>query len=307
MKNNWVIALSFMVWGCLVQVSAEESSSDTAEVELTEEQKAYIEEVSQKWQAMEKRTGKVDLANGVASLNVPENFFYLNPQDTQTVLTDFWGNPPSELMLGMLFAEGASPFDPDSWGVTIEYAEEGYVSDEDAEDINYNDLLESMQTDTRLASKERVKAGYESIELVGWAAQPFYDKASHKMHWAKEIKFGGQSVNTLNYNIRVLGRKGVLVLNFIAGIDQLDEINSKLDDVIAIADFNAGSTYDDFDPAIDKVAAYGLGALVAGKVISKTGLLAGLLLFLKKFGVFIVIGIGALLSKLFARKKEAAS
>jgi uncharacterized membrane-anchored protein len=36
------------------------------------------------------------------------------------------------------------------------------------------------------------------------------------MYWAKEINFGGDSENTLNYNIRVLGRKGVLLLNFIA-------------------------------------------------------------------------------------------
>ncbi|CAA0085233.1 Uncharacterised protein [BD1-7 clade bacterium] len=123
------------------------------------------------------------------------------------------------------------------------------------------------------------------------------------MHWAKEIKFGDQETNTLNYNIRVLGRKGVLVLNFIADMDQKATIDANISDVLAVAEFDQGSKYSDFDPEIDKVAAYGLGALVAGKVIAKTGFFAIALLFLKKFGVFILVGLGALFGKLFSRKK----
>jgi len=63
------------------------------------------------------------------------------------------------------------------------------------------------------------------------------------------------------------------------------------------------TTYSDFDPDLDEVAAYGIGALVAGKVMAKTGLLAVALVFLKKFGVFILIGLGLLFKGLFSRKK----
>ncbi|MDH5432887.1 MAG: DUF2167 domain-containing protein [Gammaproteobacteria bacterium] len=253
---------------------------------------------------MDRQTGKIELPGNIAYLDVPENFYYLNPEDTATVLTEFWGNPPAELpMLGMLFPSEYTPFDETSWGVTIEYVQDGYVSDDDAADIDYNDLLESMQDDTREESKERVKAGYESISLVGWAAQPRYDAESHKLYWAQELKFGDIPVNTLNYNIRALGRQGYLVLNFIAGIDQLDEINDNLDTVMNMTNFNPGATYDDFDPSVDEVAAYGLGALVAGKLLAKGGFLAALLLILKKFGVFIIAGIAALFTAIFKRKK----
>jgi len=279
-------------------------AAESSEREMTEEEKAYYQKVAELWQGMQQRTGIIELAGGVATLNVPEDFYYLNAKDTQTVLSEFWGNPPDDTLLGMLFAAGSTPLDRDSWGVTIEYTEEGYVSDEDADDIDYSELLTSMQSDTRDASKQRQAAGYEAIDLVGWAAQPYYDKASHKMHWAKEIRFGTDPNTTLNYNIRVLGRKGVLVLNFIAGMNQLDIINSKLDTVLAMADFKDGSTYGDFDPDIDEVAAYGIGALVAGKVIAKTGLLVGLLAILKKFGIFIVIGIGAFLKSVFKKKEN---
>lgn len=177
------------------------------------------------------------------------------------------------------------------------------MSDEDTDDINYSELLVQMKSDTNLASQERVKQGYEAIELVGWASPPYYDAATHKLHWAKEIKFANRPINTLNYNIRVLGRKGVLVLNFIAQIDQKQLIETNLSSVLALADFDQGSRYSDFDPDIDDVAAYGLGALVAGKVIAKTGFLAAAIIFLKKFAVLFIVAIGAFLKRLFKRKE----
>ncbi len=255
------------------------------------------------WDKLDRQTGTIKLANGVATLDVPNNFYYLNTKDAETVLVEVWGNPPDQNTLGMLFPEAMTPFDSDAWAVTIEYEEQGYVSDEDADDIDYAEMLEQMKSDTENASRERVRQGYEAIELVGWAATPFYDAVSHKLHWAKEIKFASQAQNTLNYNIRILGRKGVLVLNFIANIDQKSLIESELDSVLAIAEFDQGSTYSDFDPDIDEVAAYGIGALIAGKVIAKTGLIAAGLIFLKKFGIFILIGIGALLKRIFGKKE----
>ena len=94
-------------------------------------------------------------------------------------------------------------------------------------------------------------------------------------------------------------------LNFVAGMDQKALVESKLNAVLAIADFDQGSRYEDFDPAIDKVAAYGLGALVAGKVIAKTGFIAAGLIFLKKFGILLFVALGALPGRLLRRKKKA--
>lgn len=276
-----------------------------SEANLTTEQEQYIAEANRILDSLNPQQGEIKLPNGVATLQVPENFYYLNPKDTETILVKVWGNPPGgEKTLGMLFPVGVTPYDNDAWGVTVEYEEDGYVSDEDANDINYDELLSEMKESTAYASEERVKQGYDAISLVGWAAKPYYDKNTHKLYWAKEIKFGIQEINTLNYNIRVLGRKGVLVLNFIAGIDQLNMINSQIDTVLKIADFDEGSRYADFNPDIDTVAAYGIGALVAGKVAAKVGILATILLFLKKFWIVLLIGAGAFVKKLFGRKNK---
>ncbi|MCP4272830.1 MAG: DUF2167 domain-containing protein [Gammaproteobacteria bacterium] len=272
---------------------------------LTAEEQQYMEWAEGIWNSLDKQTGEVKLAGAVATLNVPEEFYFLNAKDAETVLVDVWGNPPGQTVLGMLFPADMTPFDQSSWAVTVEYEEDGYVSDDDADDINYQELLEDMQSDVQQANEERISLGYEPVSLIGWASPPYYDGDSHKLHWAKEIKFGEADLNTLNYNIRVLGRKGVLVLNFIAGIDQKDLIDSKIDNVLALADFDPGAQYNDFNPDMDEVAAYGLGALVAGKVLAKTGFLAMAIVFLKKFGIFIVIGIGAFVKKMFSRKTES--
>jgi uncharacterized membrane-anchored protein len=277
-----------------------------AEEPLTPEQQQYVDAVERLWESIDRQKGSIRLPNEVATLAVPDSFVYIDPADTETFLVDIWGNPPGAgaQTLGMILPARGGPLDEDFWGVTIDYEQDGYVSDENADEIDYDELLQLMQEDTAEASKQRVQQGYESIRLVGWAAEPFYDREAHKLHWAKEIQFGDYAINTLNYDIRVLGRKGVLVLSFIADMTQKPLIDSKIDTVLALAEFDQGYRYEDFDPQIDKVAAYGLGALVAGKALAKTGFLAAALVFLKKFGVVIVIAIGAFMGRLF-RKKPA--
>ena len=247
--------------------------------------------------------GKIVLGDNLATLDLPEQFVFLNGADAESVLSKAWGNPPSEPTLGMILPAGVSPLSAESWAVTVEYEENGYVEDDDANDIDYSEMLTDMQKDVLEGNEQRVKEGYDKIQLIGWASKPHYDAAGKKLYWAKELKFGAADTNTLNYNIRVLGRKGVLVLNFIASMDQLPMIEQNLPSVLAMTEFNGGSRYADFNPDLDQVAAYGLGALVAGNVAAKFGFFAAALLLLKKFGVILLAGAAGVF-KMFGRKKQ---
>ena len=172
--------------------------------------------------------------------------------------------------------------------------------------MDYDKLIKQMREGTSEANKEREKAGYGSIELVGWATPPRYDKDTHKMYWAKELKFGGSPENTLNYNIRMLGRRGVLVLNAVAGMSQLQDIEAAAPAVLAMVDFQEGHRYTDFNASTDKVATYGLAALVAGGLAAKAGLFKGLLVALlaaKKVVIVAVIAVAAWLKKVFGKKE----
>jgi uncharacterized membrane-anchored protein len=235
------------------------------------------------------KTGTVFLEHGV-SLNLPENFYYLDQADTKKVLVEAWKNPPgsSDSSLGMIFPKQYDPLASRSWGIEITFDDIGYVKDEDAANTDFNEILESMKNDTLEGNEERVNAGFPPVTLVGWASPPTYDAINKRLHWAKELKFGDDAVNTLNYNVRFLGRKGVLVMNYIATVDQLAEIQNNLESVLSLVSFTEGNRYVDFSPGIDTVAAVGIGGLIAGKVALKTGLLAIALVLFKKLGIILL-------------------
>lgn len=165
-------------------------------------------------------------------------------------------------------------------------------------------LRMDMQKEIEEENPARTKEGYEPIQLVGWAAKPYYDKEKHILHWAKEVKFGEAEVNTLNYNVRVLGRKGVLVLNAISTMKELNLVDQNIDKVTNIVTFTDGNRYSDFNPGVDRVAAFTLGGLVAGKVLAKAGFFALIL----KFWKVLILGIGGAFSYVWkwftGRKRE---
>jgi len=256
--------------------------------------------------------GEIDLRGGLAKLTVPKEFNFLNSDDAETVLVKLWGNPPSENKpLGLLIPAGMSPISSNAWVVTIRYSEDGYVKDNDASKINYDDLLQQMKKSMAQANEERQKNGYPTVELVGWAAPPHYDAATHKLYWAKDLKFEGEEHDTLNYNIRMLGRRGVLELNAVASVDQLQQIDNQTPEILGMVDFKEGNRYADFDPKVDKVAKYGIATLVAGGLLAgaaKLGLFKLIwvaLLAAKKFVIIAVVAIAAFFKKLFKGRNKS--
>lgn len=255
------------------------------------------------------QSGVINLRDGLATIHLPDSFRYIDPTGTETLLNRIWRNPPSEKKpLGTIVPTGFDPFSSDAWCVIISYEEDGYVKDDDAEKIDYASLLTNMKASAQESSAERVKRGYPPIELVGWAAAPRYDRETHKFYWAKEIKFdNGTDGNTLNYNLRILGRRGILVLNAVSEMSQFPRIEKSTPEILGMIDFNPGNRYADYKPGVDKMAAYGLAALVAGGVAAKAGLFKGLLvalLAMKKFLIIGVIAVVAFVKRLLGKKSN---
>jgi len=258
--------------------------------------------------SLKPQEGRISLPGAIATLELPANFRYLDTGDTSRLL-EAWGNPPGARTLGMIVPAGVSPLSAEGWGVVVTYDKDGHVKDDDADGINYTKLLKEMQEGLEEANAERKKQGYRSMSLVGWAETPHYDKASHKLYWAKELQSEGAAHHGLNYNIRVLGREGVLVLNAVAGIEQLDQIKTEMKQVTSFTNFTAGNRYADFNGSTDKVAEYGIAALVAGGVAAKLGFFGKLLALLLVFKKLIIVGVAAAGSafwKFFKREKKAA-
>ncbi len=238
--------------------------------------------------------GTVLVKDGLAKLTLPENYRYLNPTESETLLTKLWGNPSGTDSLGMIMRAEFDPLGEDSWAVILRFAEDGYVKDGDAANINYTDMLKKMKEDVLEGNQQRTKEGYEPIELIGWAAPPRYDAVNHKLYWAKELKFGNEPEHTLNYNIRMLGRRGVLVLNVVAPIGQLKQVETAAPALLGMVNFQEGHRYTDFKDGTDKVAAYGLAALVAGGIAAKAGFFKLLWVGILAFKKIILLGLVAL-------------
>jgi uncharacterized membrane-anchored protein len=183
------------------------------------------------------------------------------------------------------------------------------VSDEDAAGIDYAALLKEMQATDAEENRMRKEAGLTGLRLIGWAEPPRYDAGQRKLHWAKTLQSdaGGSS---LNYDIRILGREGVLSVQAVAGSEHLETVKAGMAQVLSFAEFTEGNRYDDYDASTDRLAVAGIAALIAGgaaSAASKGGLLKGLLALLlagKKLLIPVVIGLGMAIKSLFGGKPK---
>src|SRR4051812_5619129 len=254
------------------------------------------------------QSGNIVLPNKVATLHLAGNYRYLDPAETEKLLVA-WGNQPGNDTQGAIVPTEVNPLDGEGWAVIVTYEDDGHIDDSDARDMDYDDMIKDMKEGTEDNNKARKDAGYEAVHLIGWAEKPHYDSSAKKLYWAKELKFEGAKASTLNYDVRVLGREGVLSMNAVASMGQLGQIRSDMKPLIEVAEFNDGHRYAEFNHKTDRLAEYGLGALIAGGVAAKLGLFAklgALLLAFKKLIFLALAGIGGLFAKLFGKKKDAA-
>jgi uncharacterized membrane-anchored protein len=279
MKHSFLV---FLILTMPIFLSAKDKVKDNAGEDSTA---MVLENIEKEFKY---QTGSVTLEGGIAKINIPKGFHFLGKEDAEKVVYDIWGNPRGGAPIaGLMTPDNQKLLADNSWAFIITFDDMGYVSDEDADKINYDEMLKDIQKSEVEENKEREKEGYPAIHLVGWAQKPFYDKERKVLHWAKELAFGTETDHTINYNVRVLGRKGVLVLNAVGTMGNLPDINKSIEGVLGSVEYTAGNTYKEFQPSIDKVAAWTVGGLVAGKVLAKVGILA----VIAKFGKLIALGV----------------
>lgn len=252
-----------------------------------------VQAVLERAAKMEPRQGVIPIEGANASLKLTEAYRFLGPEDASFVLCDAWGNPPGikEGVKGMLVPKGFHPYREGAWAVVIRYEACGYVKDDDAGQIDAAELRKGFIEAEEEHNPERVKAGYDELWMVDWAEAPRYDKERHIIFWAKRMssKREGTDEDSLNYEARCLGRRGLLSLNAIGNMAALPQIKGAMDEVIAQAQFSEGERYVDFNEATDHVAEYTVLSLVAAGTFAKLAAKGGLLLLFAKFGKFLII------------------
>lgn len=263
----------------------------------------------QPYQNLKGISGHVNLPDGKAELDLVDGYVYLDPEQTRYLLEDLWGNPDGSGSLGAILPPNFGLQGETSWAIILTYEDTGHVDDKDAREINYDDLLSQLRKDVEVANVQRKLKKYSTVELKGWAATPHYDGSTKKLFWAKELQFSDSSTPTLNYEIRILGRSGVLDMNVVAGISDLKAVENATPKILSQANFAAGQRYTDFNPASDHLAEFGVAGLILGGVAVKAGLLKMILAGLAASWKFILVGvaaIGVFLAKRFGGRKKQA-
>jgi len=233
----------------------------------------------------------------VAQVDLPEGYNFLDGQTTRNLMKAS-GEPTSGRELGLLAPTN------EHWSVIFEFSEIGYVKDAEKEKLDADKLLQDIKKGTAAANEERKRMGSPPLEIIGWEQPPKYDPVTHNLEWAIRCESEGRAI--LNYNTRLLGRKGVMEVVLIVAPDGLPATLPKFKDLLAGYSFQSGGSYAEYRPG-DKVAKYGLAALVVGGAAvgaAKLGMLAWLLPFLKKGWILIVGAFAAVANwfkKLFAR------
>ncbi len=256
---------------------------------------------------IEYTAGEISLIGGKAKIKLTDDFRYLDPANARKVLVDIWSNPPDAgSTMGMIVPKGVNFLDSNAWVAVLQWKDDGYVKDEEFASTDFDKMLKELIQAHKAGSDERVKAGYGKLELTGWAEQPHYDRATHKLYWAKAFDVDGP-VQQLNYDIRVLGREGILEVSVMSAVPQLNDIKEKAPSILSMVDFTEGNRYSDYKEG-DKIAEYGIAGLIAGGVLLKSGFFKVLLTALiagKKFVIIGVIAIAIWIKKLMGGRKQA--
>jgi uncharacterized membrane-anchored protein len=234
---------------------------------------------------------------GFANIQVPEGFVMLDGALTRKRMKAD-GEPVSGNEVGWLIPTNGD------WSVMFEFKDIGYIKDDDKDKLNADKLLASIKAGNDEANKEREKSGRPRIEVVGWDIPPHYDETTHNLEWAIRGSVEGQPI--LNYNTRLLGRKGVMEVVLIVDPKDVPTTLPEFKNLLGGYSFQSGQNYAEYRQG-DKVAKYGLAALVVGGAAvgaAKLGLLGPLILILKKAWKLVVIGFVAVVGffkKMFAK------
>ncbi len=212
------------------------------------------------------------IGQDLAEIAIDEKYVYLDAANTQRFL-ELNGNP----IAGTELATLAPRSEDEDWFVIFEFEESGYVPDDEKDQLDADAILGSIRSGTEASNGTRRERGWPEIKIVGWHEPPHYDARTQNLSWAIIGESAGQQ--NVNRITKLLGRRGVMTATLVVDVDQLDAASSASEQLLASYHYRPGSTYAEYVPGQDRLAEYGLTALVvggAGAVLLKSGLLAKL-------------------------------
>jgi uncharacterized membrane-anchored protein len=190
---------------------------------------------------------------GNASISFGEDYASLGVNDTNKFLELLGNLPSSEQRYAVVKSDL-------SWFVVLRYEDSGYIKDD--EKIDADALLTALKKGNIEGNKERKKLGIPTLDLIGWSVPPFYNKQTNRLEWGTKLQDQDGGI-TINYTSRLLGRHGYVSATLVGSPDNFSSEQAGFNNLLTDFAFASGQKYAEFRSG-DKVAEYGLAALVAG-------------------------------------------
>ncbi len=248
----------------------------------------------------------------IASLDVPDGCRFTGSKGAKKFM-ELTENPYNGSEVGALLCETATPGNPaetQTWFVIFEFDESGYVKDEEKTTLDADAILATLREGQAEGNKERRRRGWDELTLDGWVRAPYYDEETNNLTWSVSVSATGDT--SVNHSVRLLGRRGVLKADLVTDPAGFASALPTFDGVVFSTIFVPGQKYSEWQNG-DKVAAYGLTALVAGGAgvaAAKLGLFGKLWKVIVGSAKLLIVGliaVGAWLKKLFTGRSEERS
>ncbi len=298
-RSGLSVLVAVSAGALVVPAARAEAAPDAAQAEA--EAGAEAEKL---FDSIEWQKGPLDADLGTqGTLKVPEGMLFADGDGARAFLRATQ-NIPSGLEIGMVLRPGSEQ--QAEYFVIFSFHDEGYIKDDEKDDLDGAALLESLREGMKEANKERQKNHWPQLLSIDWQLPPRYDEASHNLTWATLPRFdNGASVN---HTTRILGRRGYVMADLV--VDPADHADAAATYAGLLQGFKyrEGESYAEYR-AGDKVAEYGLTALVVGGV-GAAAWKSGLLGKLWKLIVVGVVALGAGLKRLYGaltRRRSAGT
>ena len=192
-----------------------------------------------------------------AAMNIDTDHLYLNVEDTAKfhIINQNISNADNNTILNKDW----------TWAAYFMFLPDGYVKDNKSykeNDIDPKKLLKSMNLGNDLANEEKKKKGWPQLRLKGWLYKPRYNNDTKQLEWAFLIE-GEDGKQIANYYTKILGKNGHTSVALVSDPSTLNKNIKDLKQALNTFSYNNGERYSDFKQG-DRVAEYGLAALVAG-------------------------------------------
>lgn len=227
------------------------------------------------------------------------NLIFLNDIDTNKFL-QINGNLPQTDTYTIANKEA-------SWFGILRFVNDGYVKDD--EKIDADALLAELKEQNKTLNERKREQGLPVLILDGWYFPPRYDAESKRLEWGTKLRNEKNQRITVNVTTKILGRSGYTSAILVSNPQTMEKDLLDFKQALQSFDYVPGEKYSEWKQG-DRVAAYGLGALVLGgatALAAKKGFFAVILGFLAASGKFIAVAVlGALawLKSIFTRKKN---